>query len=343
MKQIISAIGIMATFMLCAQETAQTSEQWKSNRPDGHAPISVMGDHMHNKGGFMLSYRYMHMNMEDLLRGTDDEAFADVLVPNGGDYMVTPTNMPMDMHMLGAMYAINDKITFMAMLNYISMEMDHITAMGGTFTTESTGFGDTKISMLYRFFNKNRQQLHGQIGLSIPTGTIQNEDVTPASNGQDVILPYPMQIGSGTLDPEIALTYLCQGDLLSFGTQLRGTFRFGENSNEYRLGNRYALNNWLAVKATDWLSFSARVEGVVVGEIEGSNPDLNPGMVITADTDNSGGTFINSGLGFNLYAPTGALKDLRLGVEFATPLLQDLNGVQLKTKETITVGLQYAF
>jgi len=91
------------------------------------------------------------------------------------------------------------------------------------------------------------------------------------------------------------------------------------------------------------LSFSARLEGLVIGRIEGVNPDLNPNMVITADTNNSGGTFINSGLGFNLYASEGVLKDFRLGFEFATPLLQDVNGVQLKTKETITVGLQYAF
>lgn len=333
----------MATMMLCAQETETVTEKWTSNRPDGHAPISVMGDHMHNKGGWMLSYRFMHMNMEDLLRETNSESFADVLVPNGGDYMVTPTRMPMNMHMLGAMYAFNDKITLMAMFNYMSMEMDHLTGMGGRFTTESSGFGDVKLSMLYRFFNRERQQLHGQIGFSIPSGSIQNEDVTPASNGEDVILPYPMQIGSGTLDPEASITYLSQGRLVSFGSQLRGTFRIGKNSNDYRLGNRYSLNNWLGIKVTDWLSFSTRVEGLIVSEIEGTNPDLNPGMVITADTNNSGGTFINSGLGFNLYAPKGSLKDLRFGFEVAKPIYQDLNGVQLKTKETITLGLQYAF
>ena len=343
MKYYISIIFSMVSLVLCAQQINKTTTNWTSNRPDGHAPISVMGDHMHNKGGWMFSYRYMYMNMEDLKRGNTDEAFANVLVSNGGDYMVTPTSMPMHMHMLGAMYATSDKITLMAMVNYLGMEMDHLTAMGGEFTTESKGFGDTKLSMLYRFFNKNRQQLHGQIGLSIPTGNIDNKDITPASNGSDVILPYPMQIGSGTLDPEIALTYLAQCDNLSFGSQLRGTFRFGENSNDYRLGNRYALNNWLAVKTTDWLSFSARVEGVIIGEIEGENLDLNPNMVITADTNNSGGTYVNSGLGCNLYVPKGKLKDFRLGFEFATPLLQNLKGVQLKTKETITVGLQYAF
>ncbi|MEQ8937882.1 MAG: hypothetical protein RLT30_04205, partial [Gammaproteobacteria bacterium] len=30
---------------------------------DSHAPIGVMGDHMHSKGEWMLSYRYMYMEM----------------------------------------------------------------------------------------------------------------------------------------------------------------------------------------------------------------------------------------------------------------------------------------
>lgn len=342
MNKLIYAIFLMVSTLVCAQENEETVK-WSGDRPDGHAPISVMGDHTHSKGGVMFSYRFMSMNMQDLKRGNNDEAFVDVLVPNGGDYMVTPTEMPMQMHMLGAMYAPSDRITLMAMVNYMTMEMDHLTGMGARFTTESSGFGDLKLAMLYKLFNKNSQQLHGQIGFSLPTGSIDNEDVTPASDGNDVILPYPMQIGSGTFDSELALTYLIQNEAISFGSQLRGVLRFGDNDNDYALGNRYSLNNWLAYKTTDWLSFSVRLEGLLVGEIDGVNPDLNPMMVITADTRNSGGTYINSGLGFNLYVPEGALKNMRFGFEFATPLLQDVNGVQLKQKETITLGLQYAF
>jgi len=135
-----------------------------------------------------------------------------------------------------------------------------------------------------------------------------------------------MQIGSGTLVTELGLTYFATSNTISYGSQLKGVLRLGENNNDYKLGNRYILNNWLAVKATDWISFSARLEGLIVGEIEGVNSDINPMMVITADTNNSGGTF----------------KNLRFGFEFATPLLQDVNEVQLKTKETVTLGLQYA-
>ena len=303
------------------------------------APISVMGDHTHGKGEIMFSYRYMYMNMEDLNNGSKNSSFANAL----SQYMVTPTSMPMQMHMLGAMYAPSDNVTLMVMANYLTSEMDHVTRMGGTFTTEASGFGDTKVAALYKFFNKDRQQLHAQVGVSIPTGSIDKQDITPASAPNEVILPYPMQIGSGTFDGELALTYLKQWKCWSFGSQARTTLRFGKNDNDYRLGNRYSLNNWAAFTATKWLSFSGRVELGAIDKIDGTNPALNPRMVITADTQNSGMTYANAGIGFNLYAFEGSLKNVRFGFEAALPLFQNMNGIQLRNKETLTFGLQYSF
>ncbi|WP_435623731.1 transporter [Flagellimonas sp.] len=339
MKHYISIIVMVATLSFYAQETNDNTPRWSAGRPNGHAPIPIMGDHMHGKGEWMFSYRYMYMNMEDLKQGSNDATLDDALAQT----MVTPTEMPMNMHMLGAMYAPSDNLTLMVMFNYLSMEMDHITRMGGTFTTEANGFGDIQISGLYRFFNENQQTLHGQLGFSIPTGSITESGVTPASAPNEVELPYPMQIGSGTFDTNLALTFLGQGEINSWGVQLRGIFRFGENDREYRYGNRYSLNNWFALKAANWLSFSARLEGLIVDEIEGEDPNLNPMMVITADTANSGGTFVNGGLGFNIYIPSGALKNLRVGFEVASPIYQDVNGIQLRTRETITLGTQYSF
>ena len=334
MKRIIMALLCLATTIMNAQDV--DTPRWSAGRPDGHAPISVMGDHMHGKGEWMFSYRYMYMNMEDLKQGSDDASFEDALTA----YMVTPTKMPMNMHMPGGMYAPSDKITLMVMVNILSMEMDHVTRMGGSFTTAVSGFGDVQLSGLYKFFNTNRNTLHAQLGFSLPTGSIDESDATPASAPNETVLPYPMQLGSGTFDTNLALTYLGQGEISSFGIQLRGLFRFGENDRNFRYGNRYSLNNWLAFKTADWLSFSARIEGLIVGEIEGEDPNLNPMMVIPAD---SGGTFINGGFGFNIYIPSGPLKNLRFGVELATPLYQDVNGIQLKTFETLTLGTQYSF
>jgi len=287
----------------------------------------------------MFSYRYMYMNMDELKSGKDDTSAEGALV----DYMATPVRMPMNMQMLGMMYAPGDNIILMAMFNYVSMSMDHVTRMGGRFTTEASGFGDVRLSALYKFFNKDRQSLHGQLGISLPAGSVTESDVIPASAPDKVALPYPMQVGSGTFDTNLALTYAGQANTVSWGSQAKGVFRFGENDRQYRYGNRYSLNNWFAVRTSTWLSLSTRLEGLVVTEIHGADPNLNPMMVITADTANTGGTYVNAAFGCNTYIPSGALKNLRIGFEFAFPLIQDVHGIQLKTKEILTTGLQYSF
>jgi hypothetical protein len=338
-KIMCLGIVILLTQKLSAQET---ENNWKGNRPDGHAPISVMADHYHSKGGLMFSYRFMHMNMEGLLSGSNTISNDDV----HKDYMVTPLKMPMQMHMFGAMFAPTSNITLSAMVNVIKNDMDlHMkmaSGMAHNFSTASSGFGDLKLGLIYKFINKNRQSLHGNISLSLPTGSISKKDETPMSSPNEIQLPYPMQIGSGTFDTNLGVTYLGQKESISWGSQLQTTIRFGENSDQYSLGNNYGINNWFAVKTKDWISISARLQGVIVDKINGKNPNLNPMMVTTADTQNSGGTFVNAGVGFNLYVPNGQYKDLRLGFEFAMPLYQKPNGIQLQQREQITVGLQYA-
>jgi hypothetical protein len=82
-----------------------------------------MGDHTHAAGGWMLSYRYMNMQMDGMRRGTDrvssNKIFAD-------DYAVSPEQMTMEMHMLGGMYAVNNRLTLMLMAHYIEKTMDHL-------------------------------------------------------------------------------------------------------------------------------------------------------------------------------------------------------------------------
>ena len=304
------------------------------------APISVMGSHTHGKDGWMVSYRYMNMQMKDLRQGTDDVSNSD---GHDAGYMMIPLEMSMDMHMVGVMYTPSDKLTLMSMFNFIGNSMDMQMRMMNGMTSESSmsssSFGDVKISGIYSFQKSMKKSLHGQLGFSLPTGSINQKDVGAMSNGNEVILPYPMQIGSGTFDTDFAITYVGNRSTFSWGHQLKTTLRFGENSNDYRLGNQYGLDNWLAVKLVDWLSVSGRVEGLIIDKISGANPDLNPMMSLTADTVNSGGTFVNGGIGLNSYL----FDSLQVAVEYELPLHQDLNGIQLKQQNAIMLGATYGF
>ncbi|WP_248724910.1 transporter [Seonamhaeicola sp. ML3] len=340
--KLFLAVLCIATTSIFAQHGHENHENksdlWSSSRPDGHAPISVMGDHVHGKGGIMFSYRYMTMDMRQLRQGTEDATNADAHT----NYMVAPVDMVMNMHMLGAMYAPSNKITLMVMANYLENDMNLIIRNGNQFATSTSGLGDVMVSALYSIFNKNNKAMHAQFGVNIPTGSIEAKDLTPMSMGNEMQLPYPMQLGTGSFGAKLGLTYLGQCDKFSWGHQLTGLVNINDNDQDYKFGNQYRFNNWFAAKAGDNLSVSVRLEGVLIGEIEGTSPLLNPMMVTTADTVNSGATFINSGFGLNYVINAGAFKGLRFATEITTPVYQDLNGIQLKQNYNVTFGLQYA-
>lgn len=313
------------------------SNLWRSGRPDGHAPIGVMGDHTHDAGEFMFSYRFMRMDMAGNRDGTTDLSPTQVLE----QFPVSPTEMTMDVHMLGVMYAPTDELTVSAMAPYIFNSMEHVTRMGRTFTTQSEGFGDIRLMGLYKILDQDRQRIHLNTGISLPTGSTNQRDDIPA--GPNQVLPYPMQIGSGTFDLLPGITYLGQSDHWSWGGQARGTIRLGRNGNGYRLGNRFNMTAWGARRWNNWFSTSVRLDGNTWGNISGADPRLNPTIIPTADPNRRGGTRLDAGIGLNFLINKGALASHRLAIEFALPVYQSLDGPQLETDWLLTVGWQKAF
>ncbi len=303
----------------------------------GYEPIGVMGAHTHHPGGWMISYRYMFMDMAGNRDGRDNLHSREVLA----DYMVSPTEMTMEMHMLGLMFAPTQNLTLMAMVPYIRMEMDHITRMGVRFTTKSDGAGDFKTTALYHLFSNNPHSLLLNAGLSWPTGSIDEKDDTPA--GSNVKLPYPMQLGSGTVDLLPGITYVGQTEGWSWGSQIMATIRLGENSNDYTLGDRIELTGWITREWIDWLSTSLRIDGQVWGNIDGADPDLNPALIPTADPDRRAGNRVDLLLGVALKGTRGKLINHQLAIEGGFPVYQDLDGPQLETDWILTAGWQWIF
>jgi len=327
---------VLGAILLWSNVTIAQENQWTSARPDGHAPISVMGDHYHKKGEFMFSYRFMPMWMEDNIQSSDDISNEDIYQ----NFMVAPQKMNMNMHMLGAMYAPSDRVTLMFMGNYISNSMDLRTRMGVDFTTESDGLGDITVLSLIKIMNSNRQSLHANVGISIPTGDIDQRDDTPMMNNAQ--LAYPMQLGSGTWDPIMGLTYLGQSDKLSWGAQSKYKFRLGDNSEDYTFGNRFDIVGWGAIKVSDYFSFSTSLSYYDTQKIDGVDADLNPMMMTLFNTANSGRSQLDVGIGTNFFVPKGSLKNLRIGAELKIPAYQNVNGIQMENTIMATFGIQYA-
>jgi hypothetical protein len=311
---------------------------WSASRPDSHAPLGVMGDHVHGRGEWMLSYRFMPMAMRGNVDGTNGVALQQIFDQG---YMVAPRRMDMSMHMFGLMFAPSSRLTLMGMVNYVDMSMDLRTKMGVDFSTESSGLGDTRLSGLILLGRWGHSQLHANLGVSLPTGATDQSGDTPMATGAR--LPYPMQLGSGTFDVLPGLTLVGQDKSLSWGMQAAGTLRLGENGQDYTLGNRFLFNAWGARMWNGWWSSSLRLGFEKWGNIDGADPKLNPMMVPTAQPNLRVGNRLDLGVGTNLYIRSGALKGHRLAVEFGLPLYQSLEGPQLKTRWSGTLGWQKAF
>ena len=167
MNAYLKLLSFVVTVFISMKVTAQSHEHHhKSDVSDDHSSIGVMGDHQHKTGGWMVSYRYMNMEMEGNLNDdksiSPEEIVSTLASPFSGpaNVRVVPVKMNTTMHMLGLMYAPSNEITLMAMFNYVEKEMDHITFQGmmgtnrlGAFTSESKGIGDTKVSAIYRLLD----------------------------------------------------------------------------------------------------------------------------------------------------------------------------------------------
>ncbi|MGI9292544.1 MAG: transporter [Pseudomonadales bacterium] len=310
-----------------------------NSRALDHAPIGVMADHQHKQGEVMLSYRFMRMQMDGNRVDEDRVSTGNITgsMMDPGPFMVAPTEMTMDMHMLGAMYGASDSLTLMLMLPLLDTEMDHVTRMGAQFTTKTDGLGDIKVSGLIRLYERGAHKIHLNAGVSVPTGGIDERDDTPAM--ANAKLPYPMQLGSGSLDLLPGLTYNGQNDNWGWGAQLNAVLRLHSNKNDYKLGDRFQLTGWLARSWSQLFSTSLRIDAQSWDNIEGARSDLNPRMVQTANPANQGGDRIDLALGANLLLH----NDHRFALEFSRPVYQSLSGPQLETDWVATGGWQYLF
>lgn len=329
----------------------------------GHAPIGVMADHRHKKGEWMLSYRYMGMNMKGNRQGKNAIA-PDVIattIPNTffgtpqqpPTLRVVPTDMKMDMHMVGAMYGLSNRITLMAMGSITSKSMNHITYMGGMgrnarggFNTKTSAIGDTTLSAIIALDDgsKPKRQLNINLGISLPTGATDKtgQILTPMGGTPSPRLPYPMQLGSGTFDFKPALTYFDRKGKFGWGAQASARIPLHKNSDDYRYGQKGEVTTWLAYEPRHWMSVSARLKATTQGAIHGQDIKIIA-PVQTANPNFQGGETITALLGINLVGQTGTLRGQRLALEFGRPIYRYLNGVQLETDTTITLGWQKAF
>ncbi len=351
----------LLALLLILGDDLPAQERWSSAGPAGHAPIGVMGDHTHSAGEWMFSYMFSRESMSGLRDGSSsipiDEAWHH--------YRMLPLNMEMDMHMPHIMYAPTDRVTLMAMGMWmdhrmeVRMEDDLMAGHGhghGMVHSEHddghghgfhnmghsvSGWADTELSALVTIHDRNRQRIHLNLGVGIPTGTVTARDDRLVEEHRR--LGYPMQLGSGSWEARPGATFLLQTDRVSWGGQSMGTFRVNENSEGWRRGHEGMLNGWAMLRGSDWVSPGLRVQARHWGDVSGADPALDPAITPENDPALQGGSRVSGWLAANFQVPSGPLAGHRVALEWGGPLFESLNGPQISSDWTLNAGWEYSF
>lgn len=342
MKHInILLFSVLSTFYASAHDDEGKKF---SSRPDSHAPIGVMGDHIHKTGEWMLSYRFMYMEMEGLLNG--DNSLSNSEYDNVTPYVIRPDEMQTQMHMLGIMYAPTDNITLMASLPYQVKNMNlSMSDSGMAFETQSSGWGDAKLGSLIRlpFLSSVYHRMHINLAFTLPTGTTSKRDNTPMM--KNALLPYGMQTGFDTWQVESGLTYSGhqQHGRFSWGAQILKKSSLEDNSHGYKAGDETTVNGWLSYLLTENISTSIRLNYFDRDGIEGEDSRLNPMMVSTAVVGNYAMQKASLFLGANFVLVNGALKGHRIALEIGKDIDEHHEGIGMNADTNFTLGWQKAF
>tara|TARA_B110000240_G_C13489671_1_gene449023 strand:- start:928 stop:1989 length:1062 start_codon:yes stop_codon:yes gene_type:complete len=342
---------LLIKFLLITNLYAHDEKLMPGGRPDSHAPIGVMGDHMHKEGEYMISYRYMNMEMEGLINGSNSVSEIGALSHKRGDgttYRIIPDSMKMDMHMLGFMYGIKDNITLMGMTNFIKKEMTNNTynMMGtskvGSFVANTSGLGDSSISALLKVTSEKINS-HINIGLSLPTGSTKEEitALMPSGTNKVIRAPYGMQLGTGTYDLLIGYSLSQKNDDISWGTQIKYKRSLNDN-NGWHFGNKLEVSSWLSYLWNEEFSSAIRFLAIDEDSIDG-NDSLITGRNPSQETANYGGRSYYLGFSLNIVGQDEQIRGHRLALEFLTPLKQDLNGLQMEKGNSLILAYQKAW
>ena len=307
---------------------------------------------------FHFSTNYINVKFEGYMDGTKDLSTEDVLWSGiladrtDKNFPVVPTVIHQEAIQFKGAYDLSEQFILSLSIPYIRQETEHISSVPNfdDFTIVSEGLGDIEVAVSWLHQLSQSSNLLINLGLSLPTGSIDEVGRTPKDANVDTQLPYTMQLGSGTYDIKPSINYSAIAGNWTYGANINLTLRTGKNDRDYRLGNVYQAGIWSRYALTDWLEPSIRIDGIIWDKISGEDMDLrkeglpiNPYPAAVVKPDNFGGTKLLALVGLRLKDPRGRLENTFLEFEAGTPFYQKLNGPQPSEDWRFSASLVLSF
>ncbi len=225
-------------------------------------------------------------------------------------------------------YGLTEKFALIGMFPYMDMTLK----MGGI-ERGGNGLGDSTLFGRYQVFQLDRpgETFRAQVlgGLKFPTGRDDESD----SIGR---LPQPLQLGSGSYDPVIAATFTWQR--LQWQADFDLGYKFNTRANGFRFGDTLTHNAAFEYRLWPRALPEAGVPSFVYGVLE-----LNG---VWAQRSEQNGSKIGDSGGYTLFVSPGLQYITRrwvAEVSVQLPLIQELNGGQLKTDYILNAGFRIQF
>lgn len=363
--RFLAAVGFMLAVLLVTPWNAQAYIGLCCAHCGGNMPLNIVGGGIPEPKEFRFKISQMYMRMGPLRTGTRDITAQSILgMPPTGRFAAVPTSMDMFMTMFGGAYSFTDDFALVAMTSFRSNRMDMLfnSALQAStnsigFVMESAGIGDTKLLGKYRLYADDHlaptQQFSALFGVSIPTGSINKrftESPVPGQNG--TILPFKMQMGSGTLDPMLGLTYQGSRDPFWYGANVLYTGRFYDNSQGYHQGDEVQVDLYTMYQFHPQSVVHLQLNGYYEGKYS-DEPDSqklagdghfmgNPNNAFLSplfDPNNYGGTKLNVTAGIQFQPIPLHVIELTGSV----PIHQNLRGPQLAEDYRIMISYYIEF
>ncbi len=358
MKRYFSLIILAGLCLVSWPEEANAYIGICCGKCGGNMPMNIPGGGVPETHEFRFKISPMFMRMDGLRDGTSNVDPGSILgmpVMMGsptGLYMAAPTSMDMKMLNLALGYSVTDDFFagVMGMYQDNSMDMQFSTMMQGTtgvpgFTMKSDGFADTMLMTKYRLFADDplipTNQASLLVGLSLPTGSIDERNTEhPLAARQTELLPYSMQLGSGSFDPMFGLLYQGSASPWWWGLNAMYTGRWANNDRGYRLGDKYNADAYAMYQPRyDWvleLQINADWQGDIRGEADEAltgasghatqGSASSPYMTPLWNPANYGGKNVFATVGVQWQPAPLHILNLQVGL----PVYRKLNGPQLE-------------
>ena len=307
-----------------------------SSRPAPPVPLGVRFANPLENQRFRVAYRFERMERRGLLNGDRHLSPRNVIDDPRNQYDRAPRTLEVTVHTVQLAYAPHPRATLIIEVPFLLKELETVHDSDPRTKDSSQGVGDVGFTLLVPFIRKGNESSSFYIGFDIPTGSIRR-------GGDEMRLPFDLQIGNGTFDFEWGWTYRGEMDWLSWGGQVSGRHPLGKNDLKYRVGSRFDASAWGAVRLLAGWSASLRLGWQKQNNIRMQGRDLTVDPILDP-SDNPkkrGGTLIIVSPGLTFELPR--FGNQRLAVEFGIPVHQDLDGPQLKQDWSVKAGWQWAF